>query len=154
MSLRLALLSFTAALTLAAPALAINDARDDAADAKRLAAARAHAAAPVETIRFLQPIDSYEVVGEHEILVWETNTKAWLVDLRPSAACKDLDHGFALGIDSMYDTMNTRNGYVVGSKNLRCKIIGIREVDVPAMRATERAPEMAAGSSDEVASTD
>lgn len=154
MSLRLALLSFTVALTLAAPALAATTSREAAADAKRLAAARANAAAPVDTIKFLQPIDSYEVIGEHEILVWETNTKAWLVDLRPSAACKHLDRSYAIGLDSMYNTMNTNNSYVVGARNMRCKIVGIREVDVPGMRATERAPEAVASSVDEVASTD
>lgn len=143
MSPRLAMLSAAAALVLAsaAPAHAINNAADDAKDAQRLEAARANAGEPVKTVRFLRPVHSYEVVGEHSLLVWETYSKAWLVDVREGEACqaRDLDQGWAIGLEAAYDTMNTRNGYVVGRHQMRCRITQIREVDVPAMRAAERA---------------
>ena len=142
MSLRLVLLPLAAALAVAvaAPALAINTPADDARDAIRLEAARANAGDPVRTIRFLRPVHSYEVVGPASILVWETNTKAWLVDVRQSPACqpRDLDLSIGVSLESAYDTMNTSNGYVVARDNTRCKITGIREVDVPAMRSAER----------------
>jgi hypothetical protein len=132
-------------MAVAAPALALNNAADDAKDAIRLEAARANAADPVKTIRFLRAVDHYEVVGGTSVLVWETNTKAWLVEVRSSAACqpRDLDRSWAVGLEAAYDTMNTSNGYVVGRDSMRCKITEIREVDVPAMRAAERAAPMA-----------
>ena len=142
MSPRLALMSLSAALalTFAASAASAGDARD-AKDALRLEAARAHVGGPVKTVRFLRPINSYEILGQHSVLVWETNTKAWLVDLRESAACRGsyLDNSVTVGLETAVDTMNTTNGYVTGQHNLRCKITQIREVDVPSMRAAERA---------------
>lgn len=140
MTARLITLSATLALGLAsiAPALAVNDAQEDADDARRLAAASAHAGEPVKTVRFLRPVHSYEVVGEHAVLVWETPFKAWLVELRPSPACRDLDLGISVGLDTSHDTLNTSNGYVVAEHGVRCKMERIREVDVPAMKAAER----------------
>ena len=142
MSPRLALMSLSAALSLvlAATAVRASDA-DDAKDARRLEAARANVGEPVQTIRFIRAVDGYEILGQHSVLVWETNFKAWLVDLRESPACRgsDLDNSVAVGLDAAYDTMNTTNGYVTGRDNLRCKINQIREVDVPKMRLAERA---------------
>lgn len=145
MSPRLAFISLlaAAAIAAAAPVLAINTPAEDAKDATRLAAARANAGEPVQTVRFLRPVHSYEVVGGASILVWESTTRAWLVDVRPGAACqaRDLDQGWAVGLEAAYDTMNTRNGFVVGRHGMRCRITEIREVNVPAMRAAERATE-------------
>lgn len=142
MSPRLAVLTFIAACAMAAtaPVLALNDAADDAKDAARLEAARANAGKPVQTVRFLRAVDSYEVIGDTSVLVWETNTKAWLVDVRPGESCqaRDLDQGWAIGLEAAYDTMNTSNGYVVGRHNMRCRITAISEVDVPAMKEAER----------------
>lgn len=141
MSPRLALISLTAACALAAgPVLAINNAADDAKDAARLEAARANAGEPVKHVRFLRPVHRYEVVGGTSLLIWETTSKAWLVEVRPGEACqaRDLDQGWAIGLEAAYDTMNTSNGYVVGQHNMRCRITEIREVNVPAMRDAER----------------
>ncbi len=142
MSPRLAFSTFIAACAMAAtaPVLALNDAADDAKDAARLEAARANAGKPVQTVRFLRAVDGYEVIGDTSVLVWETNTKAWLVDVRPGESCqaRDLDQGWAIGLEAAYDTMNTSNGYVVGRNNMRCRITAISEVDVPAMREAER----------------
>ena len=147
MSPRLALLSFAACLAsvAAAPALALNTAQDDAKDAVRLEAARANAAEPVKSVRLIRAIDSYEVVGGTSVLVWETNTKAWLVEVRPGAACqaRDLDSSWAIGLESATDTISTRNGYVIGRDNMRCRITEIREVNVPAMRDAERSGQVA-----------
>ena len=145
MSPRLALTTLVAtlALAVAAPALAINDAADDARDAIRLQAARANAGEPVKKVRFLRPVDSYEVVGDTSILVWETNFKAWLVEVRPNESCqaRHLDRDASIGLEASYDTLNTSNGYFVGRDGMRCRIIEIREVDVSAMRAAERGTE-------------
>lgn len=145
MSPRLAFMSFFAAAALAlagcSQVQAVNSAADDARDAARLEAARANAGEPVKTVRFLRPVHRYEVVGKTSLLVWETTSKAWLVEVRPGETCqaRDLDQGWVVGLEAAYDTMNTSNGYVVGQHNMRCRITEIREVDVPAMREAERA---------------
>lgn len=147
MSLRLALLTFGASLgmAIAAPAIALNSDADDSKDAIKLEAARANAADPVKTVRFIRAIDSYEVIGGTSVLVWETNTKAWLVEVRAGESCqaRDLDRSWAVGLEAAYDTMNTSNGYVVGRDRMRCKITEIREVNVPAMREAQRTAQMA-----------
>lgn len=131
----------TAALAQAPePEASLRDLSEEAAaDAADLERAQAHAGPAVDRVRFLRPIQSYEVLAEDAVLVWETNTKAWLVDLRPSAACRDLDRSWWVSIETMSDTINVRNSYVVGDHNLRCKVVGLREVDVRAMRSAERA---------------
>lgn len=132
---RLALitLSATLALGLAAPAFGA-----DAKSPERLELARNHAGESVQTVRFLRPIHSYEVIDDHAVLIWQTPTRAWLVDLEQGLTCRGLDKSITVGIDTMSDTLNTSNGYIVGDFNLRCKITSIRKVDVPAMRAEER----------------
>ena len=141
MSPRRALICASAALVLSF-ATAGASASDEyiSKDSVRLDAARANAGESVENVRFIRPINGYEILGDHSVLVWETNTKAWLVDVRKSDACRgnDLDNSQSVALKSSMDTMNTRNGYVLGSNQLRCKITQIREVDVPAMRAAER----------------
>jgi hypothetical protein len=134
----------SAALCLALAACTSSPTTDSfsAAEARRdeakLAAAAAHAAAPVHTVRFLQPIDSIEIVGPQAVLVWEKPYKAWLVDLRPSAACTYLDRSVGLSIDTMSDTLNDSNGWIEGDHGTRCRIERIREVDVDGYRAALR----------------
>jgi hypothetical protein len=151
-----AIVSLSAALVLglAAPAFAadtgktITPAEADAiaADSPRFTAAQANAGKAVARVKFLRPIDSYEVVDQHALLVWETNFRAWLVEVRPGAACRGLDRTFAVGIDTLADSLNTSNADIVGRDGIRCRISQIREVDVPGMRATERAAKVAGGS--------
>ena len=141
--LSLALTVATAAACAATPPyIASADSREDAAEATRdeakYAAADANADAAVDNVRFLQPIDSIELVGPLAVLVWEKPTKAWLVDLRGSPACDKLSRSTAFSLDVMSQTLNDNNGYVEGDKGARCKIERIREEDVPAYRATLR----------------
>jgi hypothetical protein len=128
-----------AALSLAACASTDSYAgAEQARDTAKLAAAQAHAGQPEDHVRFLRPIHRYEVIDPHALLVWETMSKAWLVDLRASAACNQLEHTWHVAIDSLSDTLDTRSGYVRGEHGINCKIERIREVDVPAMRAALR----------------
>ena len=137
-----ALTAFFAALVLAlaTPAVA-GDAKQERAAmyAERLELARAHAGEPVDRVRFLLPPYRYEVVDDHAILVWQNTRKAWLVYLKSDAGCQRLVNSLAIQIDTMNesDTMNTSNAYIVGDHNMRCKIIGLRQVDVVAMRAAK-----------------
>jgi hypothetical protein len=138
-SISMILCSVVAALAFgSASAGSLQSPEEIAADEAKFAAAKAHAGDPKTTVRFLRPIHRYEVVDPQAILVWETPSKAWLVDLRVSDACNHLENTITVGIDTMSDTLNTSNGYVVGEYGLRCKIDQIREVDVPAMRAALR----------------
>ena len=118
-------------------------AADAARDQAKLAAANAHADAPVHTVRFLRPIHSIELIDPVAVLVWETPTKAWLVDLRASAACAHLDSSLRFSIDTMSDTLNDSNGWIDGDHGTRCKIERIREIDVPGYRAALRDDGMA-----------
>lgn len=124
------------------PRIAATDTRDAAAEATRdeakYAAAAANADPAVDNVRFLQPIDSIELIGPLAVLVWEKPTKAWLVDLRKSPACDDIGMSNSFGIDSMSQTLNDNNGWIEGDKGARCKIERIREVRVPAYRQTLR----------------
>lgn len=138
MKARIALISLTTALAfgLALPVAAKSD--NPAKDAKRLELLQANAGESERSVKFLRPIHAYEVVDALHVLVWETPHKAWLLDLRASPACTNLDREYKVGIESLYYTINTDNGYVVGDHNLRCKIVALREVDVPAWKQAER----------------
>jgi hypothetical protein len=112
-------------------------------EALRFEAAQANAREPVSRVKFLRPIHSVEIVDPQAVLIWETHTRAWLVDLRQSAACRHLDSGVAIGIETATDTINTSNSFLVGRYGTRCRVTQIREVDVPGMRAAERAARVA-----------
>jgi len=132
-------LSAALVLALAAPAMA-SDARREAREAKRearLELALAHAGEPVDRVRFLLPAHTFEVVGPHSVLVFQTPRRAWLVDVRDDAGCQHLVNTIAIQLDTLTETdsLNTSNGYIVGDNNMRCKITSLREVDVPGMRA-------------------
>ena len=138
MKARIALITLTTALAfgLALPVAAKSD--DPAKDAKRLELLQANAGESRDTVKFLRPMHGYEVVGAQHVLVWETPHKAWLLDLRESPACRGLERELKVGIEALYDTINTNNGYVVGDHGLRCRIDVIREVDVKAWKQAER----------------
>ena len=125
-----------------APVIADADTRESAAEATRdeakYAAAAANADAAVDNVRFLQPIDSIELIGPLAVLVWEKPTKAWLVDLRASPSCDNFARSSAFGIDTMSQSLNDNDGWIEGDKGSRCKIERIREVRVPAYRETLR----------------
>ena len=133
-----AVLAAGVAACASSPSSASIDAAEASRDQAKLAAAAANTAAPVHTVRFLRPIHAIELVDPQAVLVWETPSKAWLVDLRPSAACTKLDNSIGFSIDTMSDTLNDSNGWIQGDAGTRCKIERIREVDVPGMRAALR----------------
>jgi hypothetical protein len=95
MNRRSKLLPLVAALALAMPGLALaiseKDQEEAASDARQLVLMQKHAGEPEETVRFLRPVHGYEVVGPQNVVVWETPFKAWLLDLKESAACRHLE---------------------------------------------------------------
>jgi len=143
MSARLVFASIAAtlALGLAAPAIAKESkAEREARYAERLELARAHAGEPVERVRFLTEPYKFDVLGDHNVLVWQNSRTAWLVDLQADQGCKRMSNSLSIRIDMFneFQTMNTSNGYIVGDYNTRCKIVGLREVDLAAMRAARQ----------------
>ena len=140
MSVRPVLAAITAALvvSLSSPAMARESKEErEARYAENLELARAHAGEPVEKVRFLNEPYKYEVLGNHHLLVWQNQRTAWLVDLKQDAGCRRMSNSLSIRIDMVNEmqTMNTSNGYIVGSQGARCKIEGLRKVDVAAMRA-------------------
>jgi hypothetical protein len=108
----------------------------------RRAQAEAFAGAPVEYVqhRPLRDNSHWEALGDHALLIWETRSKAWFVELEKEPRCRDLNGEYLMELESKVDWLSTRNGYI----NLQpghgwCKIIGIRPVDVPALRADRHA---------------
>ena len=145
MSLRpmFAALSAALVLGLAVPAMAgernmAGDSRQEreAKYAERLELAQAHAGEPVDSVRFLNEPYKFDVLGNHHLLVWQNSRKAWLVDLKSDAGCQRMANSLSIRIDMVNEmqVMNTSSGYIV-SEGARCKIVGLREVDLAAMKA-------------------
>jgi|GEM_PF-3265049 len=137
MKIRLLLPSLAAALSFAL-ALPAFGAEAASRDEQRLALLNAHAGEPVTRVKFLRPLHSYEMVGPLNVLVWETPTRAWLLDLRKSDACQYLDREFKISIDTLTDSINSTNGYVRARGGQICRIDRLREVDVKAWKDAER----------------
>ena len=132
-------LSTALVLVLAAPAIAKESKEErEARYAERLELARAHAGEPVDKVRFLTEPYKFDVLGNHNLLVWQNSRKAWLVDLKEDAGCQRMANSLSIRIDMLNDihTMNTSSGYIV-SEDARCKIVGLREVDLAAMKAAK-----------------
>ena len=100
---------------------------------------RANAGESVERVRFLRPMHRVEVLDPSHVLVWETQSKAWLLELRDGKPCPRLDWGITVTIETLSDSINVENGHVVSKDGIHCRITSLREVDVPAFRATEAA---------------
>jgi hypothetical protein len=134
MALRFTTLVFS--LALAASAAAASPPADQEA---RLALLTAHAGEPVQRVRFLRPMHRVEVLDPSHVLVWETQSKAWLLELRDGKPCPRLDWGITVTIETLSDSINVENGHVVSKDGIHCRITSLREVDVPAFRAAEAA---------------
>ena len=102
----------------------------------------AFAGTPVEVVRDkpLRDNESWESLGEHSMLVYETRTKAWLVDLEKQERCRDLSTEYMMKLDSKVNWLSSRNGYIeLRDGHGWCRITRIRPVDVAAMKAARRA---------------
>jgi hypothetical protein len=131
------LLAAMAALLTAGAALAADDSMT--IRSKR-AQAEAFAGAPVEYVRDkpLRDNSHWEALGDYSMLVWETRSKAWFVELEKDERCRDLNSEYMMRLDSKVDWLSSRDGYIV-LRHGWCKIVGIRPVDVPALRADRKA---------------
>lgn len=107
-------------------------------DAERLALYEAHAGAPVNQIRYLDPIGWDRIDDEHVVLQMRPN-ESWL--LRLSGPCLQWTTGSPfIGLSSFSGMTLSKFDKVVapGSSQLSCLIQEIRPLDVKALRAAEK----------------
>jgi hypothetical protein len=127
-----------AALVLAAGAVQAERVVRPSVEA-RLELANRYAGEPVESVRFRIPVPIYdwEPIGNEALIVWQTRSHAWLVDLERSDSCNRLEHALNIAIDSPVDSLSTRSGYVDFAGGY-CKMERIRPLDVAGWREAER----------------
>ncbi|HZH42928.1 MAG TPA: DUF6491 family protein [Lysobacter sp.] len=110
-------------------------------DAERLALYRAHAGAPVDSIRYFGRLDGWTPLGSDALALWTRPGEAWLVSLQGS--CPDLPYAHAITVSDSIHRIHARFDRIlplVHSPGARipCFIREIRPVDVKALRAAER----------------
>ena len=107
-------------------------------DADRLALYEAHAGAPVNQVRYLQPQSWDRIDDQHVVLEMRPN-ESWLLTL--SGPCLDWGRGSPfLGVAPLNGMVLSRFDKVaVPGSQVTCTIREIRPLDVKALRAAERA---------------
>ena len=107
-------------------------------DADRLALYEAHAGAPVNQIRYLEPMGWDRIDDQHVVLMMRPN-ESWLLTL--SGPCLAWNRGSPfLGLSSFNGmTLSRLDKVVVSGSQLSCMIQEIRPLDVKALRDAERA---------------
>lgn len=106
----------------------------------RLALVTQFVGEPVPYVRFGLPKKAYdwESLGDTAVLVWHTRSKAYLVDLKPSDSCRDLDREITIRLDNNINDLDARNGYIDLRDGGWCKMIKIRPVDVVGLKKAEK----------------
>jgi len=112
-----------------------------AGDTAQQALYRSHAGAPVTSFRFLGRIYSWTPLGSSAVAVWTRTNEAWLLDL--TGPCNGLEYTPVIGLTSTGSTVSARFDKVLvrdnAPVNMPCTIAEIRPIDVPALKAAERA---------------
>ncbi|HVR82621.1 MAG TPA: DUF6491 family protein [Luteimonas sp.] len=109
-------------------------------DNERLALYRAHAGAPVSSLRYFGRFNSWSDIGDRALAIWTKPNEAWLLEL--SGPCNGLEFTPVIGLTSQtgqvyarFDSVLVRNG---GVADFPCRIETIRPIDVKAIRQAER----------------
>lgn len=113
---------------------------DDARTAAKLDLYRAHAIEEVGSIPFSGSVDQWTGLGDSALAVWTSPGRAWLLEL--TSRCPDLDHAYGIRFDSRDGRIDAGFDSVIpvsSSTQIPCRIGSIHRVDVPALRAAERA---------------
>lgn len=110
-------------------------------DAERLALYRAHAGAPVDSIRYFGRLDGWTPLGDDALALWTRPNEAWLVELQ--GGCPDLPYAYGITVSQQLSRIHARFDrihVVAPSPTMRipCFIREIRPLDVKALRAAER----------------
>jgi hypothetical protein len=117
-------------------------ATDRMSDNERLALYRAHAAAPVQSFRYLNRIDGWTPLGDSAVAIWTRPNEAYLLEV--DNPCPDLDFAQAIGLTSQFGIVYSRCDKVIprtgagGPERMPCHIRQIRPLDVKALKAAEK----------------
>lgn len=131
----------TLPLLLAALCAASSAVASDVVIQSKRAQVEAFAGPAVEVVhdRPLRYSESWQALGEHALLIYESRAKAYLVDLEKEERCRDLSTEYMMELDSKLDWLSSRNGYIeLRDGHGWCKIVSIRPVDVMAWKAARR----------------
>jgi hypothetical protein len=131
----------TLPLLLAALCAASSALASDVVILSKRAQVEAFAGPAVEVVRDrpLRDNESWKPLGEHALLIYESRSKAYLVDLEKKERCRDLSSEYMMQLDSKVNWLSSRNGYIeLRDGHGWCKIVSIRPVDVVAMKASRR----------------
>jgi hypothetical protein len=102
----------------------------------------AFAGAPVETVarKPLRNNERWETIPDYGVLIWESRTKAWLVDLQRDGdpRCEDLSSEYLMQLNSGPNWLSSRGG-TIELRNGWCEITSIRPVDARGLRQARKA---------------
>ena len=136
MSLRILPIALAAVLT-AAPTLA----QENIVIRSTRAQVEAFAGAPVETVarKPLRNNERWETIPDYAVLIWESRTKAWLVDLERDGdkRCADLSSEYLMRLNSGPNWLSSRGG-TIELRNGWCEIVAIRPIDARGLRQARK----------------
>ena len=95
----------------------------------------AYAGEPLDRITWMGRFDSWESLGNNQLLVFTTPNDAYLLSVTPP--CTDLPFVQHIALTSTSNTVSARLDSVIVN-NWRCQIAQIRKVDYARMRADLR----------------
>jgi hypothetical protein len=133
-------------LAFALAALAASTCASAATDDMVIRSTRAEverfAGEPVETVarRPIRGSERWESIGDYGLLIWESRTKAWLLDLgRGEPRCADLSDEYLMQIDETANWLSSRSGTISLHNGRWCEIERIRPIDARALRKARKA---------------
>ena len=101
---------------------------------ERLAQVMNNAGPPVGSVVY-HGTYSWEALGDHSLLLWETPQRAYFVDV--DSICDELPWANAIVVDFRNMTLDSKfDNILVGGR--RCRIQELRAVDVKGLRAAQR----------------
>jgi len=121
------------ACTLAACASTAPHADGQAAQRSRYTA---YAGPPIDRFTWLGRYDSWNYLGNNQLVIFTTPSDAYLITVTPP--CTDLPFVQGIGLTSTAGTVSARLDSVL-VKGWRCQIAEIRQVDYSRMRADMKA---------------
>jgi len=124
------------AISLTLALLTLPSAQADTTEqrAQRMAQVMANAGAPVNSVVY-RGTYSWEALGEHSLLLWETPQRAYFVDVQPT--CDDFPWAMNIVVDFRNMTLDSKFDNIL-VRGRRCQIYEIRPVDVKGLKAAER----------------
>jgi hypothetical protein len=78
---------------------------------------------------------SWEALGDHSLLLWETPQRAYFVDVQP--ICNEFPWENSIIVDFRNMTLDSKFDSIL-VRGQRCRIYEIRPVDVKALRAAQK----------------